>query len=439
MINVDLRDYKPNLKQAEAHASNALVLLYGGATGGGKSYFLCMDALMRCLLWAGNDVGIYRWELSTFKDTTFKTLEETVLSREGLVAKHNLNEHEILLFNGSIIRYGGLKPSESASRDINKIAKSLEHNAIYIDEATDLPMAVFDFLPTRLPRKKCRNVMTGQVGYPPGVIRVTCNPEISYLKTVFIDRPRPGYKFVRAIWKDNEKNLPADYGRTAFAHMSPEWQARYRDGDWRAAVDSEALFPADLLLRAQDLGRSCSGWGELEMGVDVASTGADKSVVVIRRGAKAEVLYERNEPNILVFSAAVGALATVHRPRLIKVDAVGLGEGVWRDLERQGHPVMPMIGGARPQDEAGNYRNQRAEIYWHLRRLLQEGRVALPDHPEMLNELGSVRYSQTASGMTIQVESKKDIHRRLGHSPDLADALVYAFAYSDPPFVSLLA
>ena len=221
--------------------------------------------------------------------------------------------------------------------------------------------------------------------------------------------------------------------------MSPEWQARYRDGDWRAAVDSEALYPADLLYRARDLGRSCSGWGTVEMGVDVASSGNDLSVVVLRRGAQAEVLYERNEPNILVFSAAVGAFALVHKPRLIKVDAVGLGEGVWRDLERAGHPVMPMIGGARPDDETGNFRNQRAEIYWHLRKLLQEGRVALPDHPEMINELGSIRYKQTASGQTIQVESKTEIKKRLGHSPDLADSVVYAFAYSEPSFVGILA
>ena len=414
------------------------MLLYGGATGGGKSYFLCMDALIRCLLWSGNDVGIYRWELSTFKDTTFKTLEETVLKREGLVASHNLVEREIRLVNGSVIRYGGLKPSESASRDILKIAKSLEHNAIYVDEATDLPQQVFDFLPTRLPRRKAINVLTGALEYPPGVIRVTCNPEISYLKTVFIDRPRSGYEFVRALWSDNRANLPAGYESTAFRHMSPEWQARYRDGDWRAAVDAEALYPAELLHRAVDLGRRCSGWGDVEMGVDVASAGDDLSVVVLRRGATCEVIYERNEPNILTFSGAVFGYHTTHRPRLVKVDAIGLGEGVWRDLERRGVPVRPIIGGARPEDETGNYRNQRAEIYWHLRKLLQEGRVALPDHPELINELGSVRYSATASGQTIQVESKKELRKRLGHSPDRADAVVYAYAYSKPAFASLL-
>ncbi|MFH1569518.1 MAG: hypothetical protein ABIL09_16095 [Gemmatimonadota bacterium] len=393
---------------------------------------------MRCLLWQGNDVGIYRWELASFKDTTFKTLEETVLRREGLVASHNLVEREIRLVNGSVIRYGGLKPSESASRDILKIAKSLEHNAVYVDEATDVPQAVFEFIQTRVPRRKCRNSLTGRTEFPPGAVRVTCNPEVSYLKTIFIDRPRPGYEFVRAIWRDNRENLPVDYERTAFGHMSLEWQARYRDGDWRAAVDSEALCPPELLHRAVDLGRRASGWGDCEMGVDVASSGDDLSVVVMRRGAKAEVLYERNEPNILVFSGLVGGYARVHRPRLIKVDAVGLGEGVWRDLEREGLPVMPMIGGAKPDDETGNYRNQRAEIYWHLRKLLQEGRVALPDHPEMINELGVIRYSQTASGQTIQVESKKEIKKRLGHSPDLADAVVYAYAYSTPAFASIL-
>ena len=41
--------YRPTGKQLAFHASTADEVLYGGAAGGGKSYAICWDALMRCL------------------------------------------------------------------------------------------------------------------------------------------------------------------------------------------------------------------------------------------------------------------------------------------------------------------------------------------------------------------------------------------------------
>ena len=436
MTDVDLTDYKPNDRQREAHASTAPYLLYGGAVGGGKSYFLCMDALKRCLAWNKNTVGIYRWELASFKSTTFATMQETILGKyKGLVEAHNQVDRWIRLKNGSLIRYGGLKPSDSAAGDILKVAKSLEVNALYLDEVTDVPQPVFDFLGTRLGRVRCQWTLDGQWERPSGVLRCTCNPDIRYIKTIFIDRPSPGYQFIRSIWLDNKANLPDNYEQVAFGRMSKENRAKYRDGDWSAATDADVLYPPALLIRAVE--NETPGSGEVELGVDVASAGDDHSVIFSRTGNRGELVYAGQEPNILTFSGRVMRVADRLKAINIKVDAIGLGEGVWRDLEREGYPVTPMVGGASPLDESRNYRNQRAEIYWQFRERLQENRAWLPDYPELIAELGTIRYSQTASGQTVQVESKKDIKKRLGRSPDLADACVYAFAYADESFGAL--
>lgn len=437
MPDVDLTHYKPNPKQLVAHDSRAKFLLYGGAVSGGKSVFLCMDVLRRCLAWNHNDVGIYRWEYANFRRTTFQTLEEWVLSRDGLVSQHNANEHWIKLFNGSRISYGGLKPSESAAGDLLAVAKSLEHSAIYIDEVTDLPEKLFDFLPTRVGRVLCQWAETGEWEKPNGVIRATCNPELGWVKTRWIDRPNPGYVFVRATVDDNAANVSEDYIRTLYANKDPDWIRRYAQGDWSAAVDFDAVCPVEFLIKATT--NQAADDGVCEFGVDVGAEGNDLSVIAARFGGRCEILWEGNTPDTMVLKGKVKAYNERYSPRVVKVDTVGVGKGVYDALAQDGVPVMPMVGGAKAEDSSGNYLNQRAEIYWGFRKLLQEGRISLPNMPELINELGVIRYSQSASGRTIQIEGKKELKKRLGRSPDRADAVVYAFAYADPGFLAVTA
>lgn len=432
---IDLTDYEPNARQAEAHAAREKFVLYGGATGGGKSVFLVMDALKRCLWWEGNDVGLYRWEFANFKRTTFQTLDEWVLSREGLVSQHNQNEHWLRLCNGSVIRYGGIKPSSAASGDLKAVVKSLEHSVIYLDEVTDVPEEIFDFLPTRIGRVKCKWALTGEAEMPSGAIRCTCNPELGWVKKRWIDQPGPGYRFVRATVRDNAMNLSADYIPTLYASGDKDWVRRYVEGDWSAAVDFAAVFPPELLAKAV---RSAVRPGaEVELGVDVGAEGNDPSVVFCRRGWVGEVLWAGHTPNTMALKARIAAYADRLSPVRIKVDCIGVGKGVYDALAEDGYPVFPMVGGAAAENTYGNFRNQRAEIYWGLRKLMEEGKCKLPDDPDLINELGAVRYSQTSSGKTVQIESKLELRKRLGKSPDRADACVYTYAYADSGFLAV--
>ncbi|MBR1486719.1 MAG: hypothetical protein IJ597_05645, partial [Synergistaceae bacterium] len=50
-----------------------------------------------------------------------------------------------------------------------------------------------------------------------------------------------------------------------------------------------------------------------------------------------------------------------------------------------------------------------------------------PPDDELLSELAAVKYKIDARG-AIQIESKEEMKKRLGHSPDRADAVVLAFA-----------
>ena len=437
--DVDLTEYWRNLnpRQREAHACRTKYLLFGGAVGGGKSAFLVNDALRRCLAWNNNRVGIYRWEFSSFKSTTYVELDRWVLSQEGLVQRHNQNDHEVELVNGSVICYGGLKPSESAAGDLNKKVKSLAHSDLFLDEVTDFPELAFNFALTRIGRWPCVWAATGERDTPSGIGRFTCNPELSWVKTRFVDRPKPGFAFIRSTVYDNKGNLSDGYIESLKMNNDPDWVARYVTGAWPAAPPPAAIYPPELLYRAVAMKARPSGI--VEFGVDVGAEGNDPSVIAKRKGMASEILWRGKEPNTMRLVGRVESLADRHNPRLIKIDSIGVGKGPYDALGEDGYPVMPMVGGAAPRDKSGNFRNQRAEIHWGFRRLLQEGRVSLPDDPQLINQLGSIRYSQTASGRVVQVESKDELKKRLGRSPDDADAVIYSFAYAEPGFGAMTA
>lgn len=93
----------------------------------------------------------------------------------------------------------------------------------------------------------------------------------------------------------------------------------------------------------------------------------------------------------------------------------GVKPTLWRDIDWKGE------GG---QNE---FLNRRAAAWWCARMALDPAnprKVALPPGNDLLAELASARWFM--SGQKIQVEKKPEIVKRLGRSPDLADAIVLA-------------
>lgn len=407
-----------------AHNVDAQYILYGGAVGGGKSIYLVNDALRQCLGWSGNRVGLFRWEFSNFKATTYQTMKHYILEVPNLVIYHNQQEHLVRLCNGSEIVYGGIKPSSAATGDPMASIKSLELGAVYIDELTDVPEEVYRFLCSRVGRIKCRNMATGEMEFPPKRVACSSNPQMGWIKARWIDKKLPNHAFIPSSVRDNYRLPPgyADDLREMWKD-SPDWIEQFLDGNWEAVIDFESILRADLL--AEAVRRNVEPGEPCEYGVDVGAYGDDQSVVVRRRGMKAELIWEARQQSTMVTVNQVAMLADRDDPSAIKIDSIGVGQGVFDRLDEMGYPVVPIIGGERPNDS--RFLNKRAEMYWTFRKLLEAGKPDLPDHSKMLNELGMIRYIRAISDRKIQVEGKKEIKKRLGHSPDYADAVVYAF------------
>lgn len=72
------------------------------------------------------------------------------------------------------------------------------------------------------------------------------------------------------------------------------------------------------------------------------------------------------------------------------------------------------------------YANIRAEMWWKMAEWVKGGGV-IPHIPEMIAELTTPTYS--FKGDQLLLEPKEQVKKRLGRSPDYADALALTFAY----------
>ena len=109
----------------------------------------------------------------------------------------------------------------------------------------------------------------------------------------------------------------------------------------------------------------------------------------------------------------------------ITVDVVGLGAEIVDRLRELGYRVRAFNGGAFTSEQR-KFLNLRGSSYWNLRTLLEEGNIALPRDPGLFEELLAIRWFPTSDGK-VQLERKVDMKRRLGKSPDRADAVSMAF------------
>jgi hypothetical protein len=211
-------------------------------------------------------------------------------------------------------------------------------------------------------------------------------------------------------------------------------------GDF-AADDEEGVIPLSWVEAAIERGKALEETpaGPLTaVGVDVADTGDDDSVLARRHGLRILPLsYFHGEDTMQVTGRISVALILIaeDRPTAV-VDVIGIGAGVVARLRELGHRVLPFNASERAtgHDVTGEllFLNKRSHAWWHLRELLNPANgheLALPDDPRLIGDLTAPRWS-VMSGGKVKIESKDEIRKRLGRSTDAADAVIHA-CYSD--------
>lgn len=162
----------------------------------------------------------------------------------------------------------------------------------------------------------------------------------------------------------------------------------------------------------------------LVMGVDVARYGNDRSVIFFRRGRLAEYPTFTTKCSVVDLARFVVEAYNARRPNAVFVDGTGVGGGVVDVLRSLGLPVYDINFTARSFNP--KYKNRRTEMHFKLADWVKNGGV-LPADENLKKELCASRYISDEAGKYC-LESKKDIKKRLGFSPDLSDSLALTFA-----------
>lgn len=162
------------------------------------------------------------------------------------------------------------------------------------------------------------------------------------------------------------------------------------------------------------------------LGVDVAWTGGDRSVIFPRQGLQAfKPHVEKGLPE-KAFSASVARVMDAWDADACFVDVTGgYGGEVLSRLTDLGYRVQGVVFSAKPSEE--RFANLRAEMWFRMAAWVKEG--SIPNDPSLVSELCAVTYTNDSASNRLLLESKQDVKEKIGVSPDLADALAMTFAY----------
>jgi len=229
----------------------------------------------------------------------------------------------------------------------------------------------------------------------------------------------------------NPKLITPDWVADKYLRWGPEspaYQARVK-GQFPTEAD-DTLIPLSWIEAAMER-EVPEGMVPVELGVDVARFGSDKTVIATRCGLKVLPLKVFAKQGTM---ETAGHAIVEYRERqavAIKVDDIGVGGGVVDRLAEQQYPVFG-VNVAEAACEPNKFLNRRSELWWLLRELLNPdprinpNPIALPKDDELLGDLCGIKYKFTSKGQ-IRVEPKEEMKKRIGRSPDRGDAVVLAF------------
>lgn len=339
-----------------------------------------------------------------------------------------LQSDEWKLDDGTLVGWGR-KPADNDQHGFQGIHR--KYVLVILDEACGIPEQLWTAVEAITTTETCRILAIG-------------NPDDPNTEFGNVCKPGSGWNVIRVSAFDTPnftgERVPA---QVADLMLAPEWvedkKRRWGESSPRYVAKCLGEFPEigdDTLISPRWI--EAAQARELEPGerrvlsVDVARFGSDSTTIGLSRGPVFRVVAEYSKLRTTETTGHVIEAKREHNAHEVRVDGVGVGAGVVDELLEAGHDVVDMQSGAAARDNE-HYANARAEWWWGLRQMFEEGDIDLdPEDDELAAQLGAIKYSYTARGQVL-IESKADMKKRGLPSPDRADTMMLGKAFVAPP------
>jgi hypothetical protein len=297
---------------------------------------------------------------------------------------------------------------------------SLEVSACFIDEASQITSLAFSIVKSRIRYK------LNEFNLIPKVL-MTCNPSNNWIKKDFYLPHTQGTLesnkvFIPSLPMDNPF-LPPSYIEM-LKELPPQQRRRLLEGDWDYLDESDSLFKFDEI--SASIFKSVPNTQDKKyMTIDVARFGDDRSVVMIWVGLVLVECHVYRKLSIVELSSNIEDLMRSHgvHPQNCIVDSDGVGGGA-SDILR----ATNFVNNSRPLHEQ-NFSNLKSQCYVKLSDMFRDGKISINIlEPSMIDdltqELLAVKLKDVDKDNKVAVQSKDEMKRVLGKSPDLSDALM---------------
>ncbi len=451
--------YPKSTEQMFAYMSPADELFYGGQAGGGKT-----DLLLGV---AATD----HWRSIIFR-RIFPNLEGIIYRGNQIFpAKTWSGYFDRWKHNGRIVQLGAMQYDDDKTK-----YQGRPYDLMAFDEICEFLQSQYEFVTawnrTTTKDQRSRIICTGnpptdQDGawvidyWAPWLDRRHPNPaepnELRWFVTmngrnIEVDGPEPIEEKGEKITPSSRTFIPAkmisflrDTNYEKRLHGLPEplrSQLLYGDFSVGQEDDEWQIIPTEWVLLAMErwrlthIPKVVDNMGNVidqpmdYAGVDVARGGRDYTVIAPRYGNYMDELIRFKGTDTPNGQAVAGQVVKHVQPKTtVNIDVIGVGSSPYDYLADMKVNVRPINSaeGSHAMDKTNTlrFRNLRAEMWWNAREMLDPDsgeEIALPDDKRVLRDLTTVRWKLTASG--ILVESKEDIIKRIGHSPDDGDSVV---------------
>ena len=397
----------------------------GGGVGSAKTIGAIMMINAICESCPGARVPVYRKSEKILKNNTIPSFKKVF---QMLEKPFDFKDMRIKYRNGSEILF--LWADITKDPDCDN-AKGGEWTGAFFDEINQIDPKYYEITKTRVGRWNNFEVDGEKFTLKPFIF-ATCNPTNNWVKSNFYDRFQdgtlPDNVFFQLSLPQDNPFLSKDY-LNSLSSLPTEEYNRYVLGDWNYNDDTNNLIKYEWIKNCIREEYEYSDQKKEYLGIDVARYGDDRTIFShaqdnyfygFKEFKKQDTVETKERAIISMKELYIGGSS-------VAVDVVGLGAGVVDGMVHDGYPVLSFNSAETAENRIPFYqfKNRRAESYWMLREALKCGTIEICNNTEVIKELTNMKY--IIKDKMISIESKDEIKKRLGYSPDYADALVIAF------------